>query len=476
MKKDLICRPALLCVLAAFCYLSFVVCEKNPATLTTGTVQGHVTNAAGDTLIAGVNVWTTPPTDAVSTDGQGRYTIAGVSPGEYTVVASKGGYKSGGVNITIAAGQTTTANIYLAKNNPPSIPTLISPANGSTGQPTIITLSWTCSDPYGDSLVYDVYFGKTTPPATLIAPAQNGTSIFRSGLDTLSTYYWRTVAKNNKERTLTIGDIWSFTTQRDKSPIAPETLAVPPGLVRPIVMKDIPAGRFVMGDSALNAGWAATPLHYVTLSAFKMQETQVTQEQYQAVMGTNPSWFNSGADAPLRPVEMVNWNDAVQFCNALSKLCGFDTVYNTTSWTADFTKKGFRLPTEAEYEYACRGGTTTNYWWGTDTNGMGVRTWSVFNSNDSTHPVATKLPNAYGLYDMTGNVDEWCNDWYGNYTSDAVIDPSGPVAGTSRVLRGGSWRTISGYRDVDIYRSAFRIGTSQGSRFMVFGFRVVLSR
>jgi formylglycine-generating enzyme required for sulfatase activity len=165
-------------------------------------------------------------------------------------------------------------------------------------------------------------------------------------------------------------------------------------------MKDIPAGTFTMGsDSLLDAG--AQPPHQVTLSAFKMSETDVTQEQYQAVMDTNPSFFNTGTGASLRPVESVTWYNAAQFCNALSALSGLASVYDTSTWTADFSKTGYRLPTEAQWEFACRAGSTTEYWWGSDTNGMGARTWSIYNSGLTTHPVATKLANAYGMYDMT---------------------------------------------------------------------------
>jgi formylglycine-generating enzyme required for sulfatase activity len=203
-----------------------------------------------------------------------------------------------------------------------------------------------------------------------------------------------------------------------------------------------------------------------------MQETEVTQEQYLAVMDTNPAKFKGDL---RRPVETVNWEDAVKFCNTLSKLCGLDTVYDIKTWGADFTKKGFRLPTEAEYEYALRGGTTTKYWWGSDTNGIGASAWYFMNTGGTTYPVATKLPNGYKLYDMTGNVDEWCYDWRGPYTKDAAIDPIGPATGTYRILRGDSWTGWDG-NIVAANCSAFRTSDNQYVRFPVFGFRVALSR
>ena len=242
------------------------------------------------------------------------------------------------------------------------------------------------------------------------------------------------------------------------------------GLQRQIVMKDIPAGTFTMGSDS-SSYFGAQPPHHVTLSAFKMQETDVTQEQYLAVMGTNPSYFDTGTGASLRPVEMVSWYHAVQCCNALSKLSGLDTVYNTTTWAADFTKSGYRLPTEAQWEYACRAGSTTEYWWGPDTNGMGARTWSGYNSGGTTHPVATKLANIFGLYDMTGNIWQWCNDWYGTYTAGAATDPSGASTGTYRVRRGGS--EVSGD---DVIRSAYRSRDEPVYGNGLYGFRVVLPR
>ncbi len=244
------------------------------------------------------------------------------------------------------------------------------------------------------------------------------------------------------------------------------------GLQRMIVMKDIPAGMFTMGSDS-SADDSASPAHQVTLSAFKMQETEVTQEQYLAVMGINSSHFDTGAGASLRPVDEVDWYDAVQFCNALSAISGLTPVYDTSTWSADFSKTGYRLPTEAQWEYACRAGSTTAYWWGPDTNGLGACTWWENNSNGTTHPVATKLANSYGLYDITGNVWQWCNDWYGVYTGGAATDPTGAATGTYRVERGGSWHDS----DSAYFRSTDRAYSDLPNfRNNDNGFRVVLPR
>jgi formylglycine-generating enzyme required for sulfatase activity len=259
----------------------------------------------------------------------------------------------------------------------------------------------------------------------------------------------------------------------------PETLNVQFGLQRPIVMKNIQAGTFTMGsNNTLDLG--ASPPHQVTLSAYTLQETDVTQEQYFAVIGVNPSQFNSGTDALLRPVEKVTWYNAVLYCNALSKLGGLDTCYTYTQAGAtdaacDFTKHGYRLPTEAEWEYACRAGSITGYYWGDTINGNYC--WYDSNSSGSTHAVATKQPNAWGLFDMSGNVFQWCNDWYGSYGSASQTDPIG-ANGTSgdRVLRGGSWYNIgNGVPHISYLRSAYRDSPdgnpARGYNF--FGFRCV---
>lgn len=145
---------------------------------------------------------------------------------------------------------------------------------------------------------------------------------------------------------------------------------------------------------------------------------EVTQEQWAAVMGSNPSYFASN---PNNPVEMVSWDDCQQFITRLNKM-GLGT---------------FRLPTEAEWEYACRAGSMTEYYWGDHL--IEKYAWYWDNSSYMTHSVGWKEPNAWGLYDMSGNVWEWCSDWYGDYTSQSQMDPKGPASGSFRVFRGGSW-------------------------------------
>jgi formylglycine-generating enzyme len=214
------------------------------------------------------------------------------------------------------------------------------------------------------------------------------------------------------------------------------------------MMALIPAGSFRMGDITGTGVIDEQPVHEVTITRpFLMARIPVTQAQYEAVMGSNPSYFKG----PDLPVERVGWYDAVEFCNELSRQEGLDPCYSGSgeNIVCDFTANGYRLPTEAEWEYACRAGTETDFHTGNMTHSgyppldpdLDRAGWYRVNSGGETHPVGQKEPNAFGLYDMHGNVWEWCWDWYsGNYyASSPAEDPRGPATGTRRVVRGGSW-------------------------------------
>jgi len=211
-------------------------------------------------------------------------------------------------------------------------------------------------------------------------------------------------------------------------------------------LKLIQAGSFMMGS---NSGRSSMrPVHKVRITKpFYIGVHEVTQEQYEKVMKTNPAEFKG----PRRPVEKVLWNDAQEFCRRLSTL----------------ENKPYRLSTEAEWEYACRSGTSTEYYWGKSFDPQYA--WSPQNSSDATHDVGTKLPNDWGLHDMIGNVWEWCEDWHGQYDGAQQVDPKGPPVGKLRVLRGGSW-----FYDPEICRSAYRLKSSPGTRHRRYGFRIVL--
>ena len=202
-------------------------------------------------------------------------------------------------------------------------------------------------------------------------------------------------------------------------------------------LSDVRGGRFMMGalPGDKEAYDEEKPRHEVVISeSMLVMRAPVTQWLYERVMGNNPSFFQ-GLD---RPVEKVDWYDGVHFANALSTLFGLTAAYEITGddVVCDWSSNGWRLPTEGEWEYLARGGEKHLYAGSDDIDAVA---WYSGNSGSETHPVGQKQGNGFGLYDMTGNVWEWCWDWHGNYSSRSVTDPRGPSNGLRRVYRGGSW-------------------------------------
>ena len=201
----------------------------------------------------------------------------------------------------------------------------------------------------------------------------------------------------------------------------------------------LPAGSFTMGDPA---GRPDETPHRVSLSSFYMDGYAVTQELFEKVMGVNPSKRKS----PMNPVEKVQWTDAVRFCNKCSEWDGLTPCYNLDTWECNFAADGYRLPTEAEWEYACRAGGDLKFGVTDDESALANYAWFRPLSENKTHPVGQKAFNRWGLYDMNGNVWQWCHDWYSPtyYRESAAQDPHGPSADKlpaqekMRVLRGGA--------------------------------------
>ncbi|MCL2289311.1 MAG: SUMF1/EgtB/PvdO family nonheme iron enzyme [Bacteroidetes bacterium] len=213
----------------------------------------------------------------------------------------------------------------------------------------------------------------------------------------------------------------------------------------------VEGGPFTMGciDGNCDDGSNELPVHEVTLSSYKITKYAVTQQQWEAVMGDNPS-RNKGDGLP---VESVSWHRVQEFIQKL----------NT------FTGKSYRLPTEAEWEYAARGGrkSTGKKYSGSDN--IEAVAWYSSNSGNKTHPVGTKAPNELGIYDMSGNVLEWCSDWYGTYIGGSQTNPTGPISGTMRIVRGGSALNFG----ANGCRVSFRTGTLPSNSISDLGFRLV---
>ena len=289
-----------------------------------------------------------------------------------------------------------------------------------------------------------------------------------------------------------------LTGERLKAPIVtPQTLtSTQPVNVSPIVnqklvpteaksvivgieMVSIPAGTFQMGDISGEGSYNERPVHDVTISSFEMSIYEITQVQYRAITASNPQYLNGSNNMP---VNQISWYSAVEFCNKLSDKAGFERCYDDgkdfSKRECDFSKNGFRLPTEAEWEYACRAGTTTKYNTGNTEYDLERAGWYVENSMGHSHPVGLKMPNAWGLYDMHGNVKEWCQDMYNfDYYSESPGHNPINKEGNYRVMRGGSCRSSEKH-----YRAASRDSNSDSNRaensllwgtYSTIGFRVV---
>jgi formylglycine-generating enzyme len=269
------------------------------------------------------------------------------------------------------------------------------------------------------------------------------------------TYYWKIVASDGEYETSS--SVWNYTTSEETNYGD---------------MIFVQGGSFEMGDHFNEGSGDELPVHTVTLNSFYIGQYEVTQGEYEAVMGSNPAHYNGVGDN--YPVYYVTWYNAVEYCNALSIQEGLTPCYDTSDWSCDFSADGYRLPTEAEWEYAARGGVN----WEDDYRYSGCHeeseltdyAWYDDNSGSQTHEVETKLPNQLGIYDMSGNVYEWCNDWYDYdyYESSPLDNPLGPGSGSDRVRRGGSW-----YYFADYCRVANRSVSFPGYSFYNLGFRVL---
>jgi len=226
-------------------------------------------------------------------------------------------------------------------------------------------------------------------------------------------------------------------------------------------MIQIPGGQFMMGTK----GEADATPHQAFVGPYYMDKFLVTQGQYQRIMGDNPSRWKGDKN----PVEQVRWSDAVKFCNKRSELEGLQPCYDLKTWQCNFEANGYRLPTEAEWEFACRAGSATEYFFGDTPSKLGEYAWFEKNSGGRPHPVGQKRPNALGLYDICGNVWQWCNDFYAvdYYPQAPRENPRGPKTAQTKVVRGGAWR----FSD-DNCRAGYRYNENPGYADVCFGYDI----
>jgi len=272
-------------------------------------------------------------------------------------------------------------------------------------------------------------------------------------------------------------DIWAFPTSADRrktliSSIGLKLVRIEPGSFQMGTTKEqIDQFLGLFPDTGREGFDDEQPQHPVQITRpFYLGIHPVTQGQYKAIMGSNPSgfkgWFKGSNDLP---VEIVSWLDAVSFCNKLSEKDKRTPLYRNGTDIAAVGGNGYRLPSEAEWEYACRAGSATLFPFGDDAGKLGEHAWYFSNSQSKTHQVGQKSPNAWGLYDLLGNVWEWCDDWYHEnyYDWSSAADPPGPPRTSHRVLRGGSWGNDAGY-----CRPAARNSYPPEGRDSYLGFRV----
>ncbi len=339
---------------------------------------------------------------------------------------------------------------------------------------TSVTLSWDSYDPDDDTMTYDIYFDTNANPTTKVSSNQVENTLNRSNLSYGTTYYWKVVVKDSKGAT-TEGPVWRFTTQS-----APTASSYTPSNIVPQMIL-VEKGSFTMGDTWGNGESDEKPTHKVTFTYnFYIGKYETTFDEYDAFCEATDRIKPEDEDwgRGTRPVINVTWWDAIAYCNWLSEKEKLPKAYDNNGnlldkdgrITTDITKVlGYRLPTEAEWEYAARGGNKSRGYQYAGSSTVGDVAWYKDNSGGKTQEVGKKAPNELGLYDMSGNVWEWCSDLYGNYSSSAQTNPynNNSTADSSRVNRGGSW-----YYSATYVRVAYRDYYSPTRTYYRLGFRI----
>ncbi|MFZ5951081.1 MAG: SUMF1/EgtB/PvdO family nonheme iron enzyme [Candidatus Rifleibacteriota bacterium] len=353
-----------------------------------------------------------------------------------------------------------------------------------------ISLSW---DPAEGAKSYTVYYSNSPGVATATAnKIENAIGPYTSSGLAEGTYYYIVTSNNVHGESAPSTEVSAKIGQKIEYAIDSQ---------HKMQFLEVLPGDFTMGSPDTEGSSDQRPQHQVAISqGFEMGIFEVTQYEYKAIMGINPAFYVSGkadtyTDTTNLPVENVTWYDAINFCNQLSIKLGYSACYqnqngettisNGDQVTRNYSASGFRLPTEAEWEYACREKTTTTFFWGNENDSTTLNKFSWYNKNASEYwvephaekqgpqPVGSKTANSRGFFDMAGNVNEWCWDIYSAtyYSTSPTFDPAGPETGTNRVFRGGGWNDT--YQSLS---SAARTGTFSQNKFYNLGFRVCRSR
>jgi sulfatase modifying factor 1 len=402
-----------------------------------------------------------------------------LTPGAYTLTVKANQYSSFTEQIEIKLGETITKVINLEKNtgqlvlktDPPNATIKVNKEIRKVGNieltPGVYEVEISAESCYPEIFTINVQKGTTVeksvklkqkngafqftvkPLSAKSALSKNGVEILTwegmKIIDPIVEGEYDLVVKAKGYRTITkiIKIKEANTTKEDV--ILKEGSDAPKGYIL------VEGGTFTMGSN--DGGSDEKPTHRVTVSSFYIGKTEVTQDLWASVMGNNPSNFE---DDNI-PVEKVSWNDIVDFCNKLSEKEGLKKAYSGSgnNINCDFSSNGYRLPTEAEWEFTARGGNRSKGYEYSGSNKIDEVAWYDKNSGNETHDVGTKQANELGLYDMSGNVWEWVWDWYGEYSSGSQTNPKGANSGSNRVLRGGSWYSVAGSsrvagRDYDV--------------------------
>jgi formylglycine-generating enzyme required for sulfatase activity len=424
-----------------------------------GTVATPTFNPAGGTYTSAQNVTISCATSGATI----RYTTNGSDPTETSTQYSS----------PLSVSTTTTIKARAFRNG-------WTPSSVATATYTItpsVTVATPTFNPAGGtySTTQNVALSCTTPSAT-IRYTTNGNDPTES-----STQYSSPISVS----TTTTIKAKAFLSGWTPSSIASATYTIGGGTPGQMVL--VPGGTFTMGRTT-GSGWESElPTHSVTLNSFYMGKYEVTQSEWQAVMGTNPSLPSYGIGDNY-PVYYVSWYAILKYCNLRSMAEGLTPVYtisgstdpanwgavptsDNATWNAaisNWSANGYRLPTEAEWEYAARGATNTPDYLYSGSDDINAVAWYDGNNTPwGSKPVGSKAPNGLGLYDMSGNIHEWCWDWFGSYSSGAQNNPTGPVSGSIRVGRGGSWGSSANY-----CRVAYRDSSSPNDSYSSIGFRL----